>query len=143
MKAIICTLRLSNSGFCLAALAVLALAFTLNATVVAQTETVQYTFTGGADGAAPQDNLIADANGNYYGTTALGGQFGGNCFSFGCGNVFELSPNGNGGWNETVLYTFTGGTDGAGPEAGLTFDSHGNLFGTTLMVDISTIPTVV
>ena len=123
--------QLSKSGFCLVVCAMLAMIMHAT-TVVAQTENALYTFTGGTDGAVPQGNLIADANGNYYGANVLGGQFGGNCFSFGCGNVFELSPNGSGGWTETVLYTFTGGSDGAGPEAGLAFDSHGNLFGTTV-----------
>jgi uncharacterized repeat protein (TIGR03803 family) len=93
----------------------------------AQTETVLYNFCSQpncSDGANPQSNLIADAAGNFYGTTVNGGLFG-------YGTVFELSPNGSGGWNETVLYSFTGGADGANPVAPVIFDSAGNLYGTT------------
>jgi uncharacterized repeat protein (TIGR03803 family) len=86
------------------------------------------------DGANPAAGLIEDPKGNLYGTTEFGGtgvedQPG--------GTVFELSPNGSGGWNETVLYSFCseGGlncTDGAAPTlAGLIEDAQGNLYGTT------------
>jgi uncharacterized repeat protein (TIGR03803 family) len=51
--------------------------------------------------------------------------------SFGCGTVFELTPIVGGGWQETVLYAFQGGDDGAWPEAGPVFDAHGNIFGVT------------
>jgi hypothetical protein len=101
-------------------------------------ETVPYTFTGASDGAAPAASLIADSNGNFYGTTPNGGHTGGsNCPGqnppTGCGVVFELSPpaGGSGPWTETVLYTFTGSSDGAYPQASLIFDSNGNLYGTT------------
>lgn len=50
----------------------------------------------------------------------------------GCGTVFELTRLPGGGWAETSLYEFQGGTDGAFPWAGLIFDQAGNLFGTTL-----------
>jgi len=86
-------------------------------------ETVLYNFTGGSDGGYPQSSLTFDAAGNLYGTTSAGG--------LGYGTVFELSPNGNGGWNETVLYSFTGGADGATPaHSDVIFDSVGNLYGT-------------
>jgi uncharacterized repeat protein (TIGR03803 family) len=94
----------------------------------AQTETVIYNFTGGGDGAHPQSRLTADGKGNFYGTTYQGG-------TSGPGTVFELSPNGSGGWNETVLHSFSGGLnigpDGAGPSGPVIFDSAGNLYGTT------------
>ena len=51
--------------------------------------------------------------------------------AFGAGTVFELSPNGSGGWNETVLYSFTGGSDGSNPMGPVIFDKVGNLYGTT------------
>jgi uncharacterized repeat protein (TIGR03803 family) len=72
-----------------------------------------------------------DATGNLYGATGYGGNL--NCFGgIGCGVVFELSPPGNGktAWTETVLYTFTGGSDGASPQPPPIFDSAGNLLGT-------------
>jgi uncharacterized repeat protein (TIGR03803 family) len=66
---------------------------------------------------------ILDSHGNLYSTTVGGGTGGG-------GVVFELSPSGT-KWREKVLHNFTGGEDGASPYAGVTFDSHGRLFGTT------------
>jgi uncharacterized repeat protein (TIGR01451 family) len=106
------------------------------------TETVLYTFTGGADGGIPEGGLIADAQGNFYGTTQYGGnpttpECAGSAFGSaltGCGVVFKLSPpsSGSGPWTETVLYAFQGGNDGAFPVASVTMDDRGVLFGTTL-----------
>ena len=45
--------------------------------------------------------------------------------------VFELTPTANGGWTESVLYSFTGGADGGQSWSGVTFDAAGNLYGTT------------
>jgi len=87
------------------------------------TETVLYSFNG-TDGGYPQAGLIFDARGNLYGTTYGDGYYG-------PGTAFELSPNQDGGWTETVLHTFGNGTDGAAPYAGLIFDAAGNLYGTT------------
>ena len=72
--------------------------------------------------------VVMDAAGNLYGTTAGGGIVGctANGFS-GCGVVYKLDPSGN----LTVLYQFTGGTDGANPETGVILDAAGNLYGTT------------
>jgi uncharacterized repeat protein (TIGR03803 family) len=89
-------------------------------------ETLLHTFTGGADGANPYSNLIRDSQGNFYGTTQYGGNLSG-CAGEGCGVVFELDTMGN----ETVLYAFTGGTDGSNPRAGLIRDAEGSLYGTT------------
>jgi len=83
-------------------------------------ETVLYNFTGGADGAYPLDGVIRDASGNLYGTTNGGG-------ASGAGVVFKVDRSGN----ETVLYSFTGGTDGSYPWGGVIRDSKGNLYGTT------------
>jgi uncharacterized protein YceK len=95
------------------------------------TETVLYGFTGGSDGANPFAGLISDAMGNLYGTTQYGGGSS-NCIGgFGCGTVFKLTPIGSGTYAETVLYRFTGGTDGSGPLASLFADGMGNLYGTT------------
>jgi len=89
------------------------------------TETVLYSFAGGDDGAWPQAGLIADGQGNLYGTTSTGGGVG--CTGHACGTVFKLTPYGT----ETVLHAFGVGADGANPLAGLIADSSGNLYGTT------------
>ena len=87
-------------------------------------ETVLHNFTGGSDGDNPVAGLVADELGNLYGTTNNGGRTG--CLGPGCGTVFKVTPNGT----ETVLYTFSGGIDGANPSAGLILDGAGNLYGT-------------
>lgn len=88
------------------------------------TERVLHTFGDAADGSASLAGLIFDGAGNLYGTTSYGGV---NFF----GTVFELSPDGRGGWTETILYSFGAGTDAAYPAAGLIRDGAGNLYGTT------------
>jgi uncharacterized repeat protein (TIGR03803 family) len=85
----------------------------------AGTETVLYTFTGGADGHSPLAGLTRDPAGNLYGTTVLGGEYNE-------GVAFKLSTTGK----ETVLYNF-GGPQGSYPKAGLTWDPAGHLYGTT------------
>lgn len=87
------------------------------------TETVLHTFVGGSDGDGPESALSADKSGNLYGTTKYGGS---GCAQPGCGTIFEIAPDGT----ETVLYAFTGGTDGANPVADLIRDKAGNLYGT-------------
>jgi len=89
-------------------------------------ETVLHSFNG-TDGAGSSATLIMDANGDLYGTAAVGGGSGCNTGeSVGCGVVFKLSGN-----KETVLYRFTGGADGAFPWAGLVMDASGSFYGTT------------
>ena len=92
-------------------------------------ETVLHLFTGGKDGALPFAAVISDTNGNLYGTTEGGGNLS-DCAGFGCGVVYQLTPDSNGKWKETVLHTFAGGTDGATP-FDLVLDPAGNLYGTT------------
>ena len=87
------------------------------------TYNVIYEFHDGNQGAHPYGRLAVDSAGNVYGTTA--GLFGGD----GNGNVFKLTPSSDGYWNQTVLYTFQGGSDGKYPEAGVIFDQAGNLYG--------------
>jgi uncharacterized repeat protein (TIGR03803 family) len=95
-----------------------------------------YTFPGQPNGAGPTSTLIADAAGNLYGTTSVGGTSANCIFSgganVGCGAVFELSPpaSGIGNWTETVLYSFQDLSDGAVPYGGLVIDTAGNLYGT-------------
>jgi uncharacterized repeat protein (TIGR03803 family) len=98
------------------------------------TETILHSFGGPGDGAFVQTGVALDSSGNVYGTASWGGTAT-NCeFSWGCGIVFELSPNSDGSWTENVLHNFDGGaytTDGAAPETTPIFDSSGNLYGTT------------
>jgi hypothetical protein len=113
-------------------LALLLMAGASRPPATAGTERVLYTFHGGNDGAAPFAGVIADASGNFYGTTAGGGT---GCPQ-GCGTVFELLPaTAPGGvWTEKVLYSFQGQLtgDGANSQTPLVFDAAGNLYGTTL-----------
>jgi uncharacterized repeat protein (TIGR03803 family) len=87
-------------------------------------ETVLYSFRGGADGANPQSVLTADGQGNLYGTTVQGGT---TSSGTGAGVVFKIDSSAH----ETVLYSFTGGSDGGSPYAGVIRDAAGNLYGTT------------
>jgi uncharacterized repeat protein (TIGR03803 family) len=82
-------------------------------------ETVLYSFTGGADGESPRGSLLRDAQGNLYGDTKSGGDYG-------YGTLFKLDTTDQ----ETVLYSFTGGTDGNWP-GNFVRDAQGNLYGTT------------
>ncbi|MGD0192053.1 MAG: choice-of-anchor tandem repeat GloVer-containing protein [Rhizomicrobium sp.] len=77
-------------------------------------------FSGGDGFEIGAVTLVRDKAGNFYGTTQGGG-------AHGYGTVFKLSPGGA----ETVLYSFTGGSDGGGPCAGVIIDAAGNLYGTT------------
>ena len=78
----------------------------------------------------PSAALVHDAAGNYYGLSPYDGNTceidGG---PSGCGVIWKLSQTSK-GWVRTILYSFTGGSDQAGP-ASLAIDSHGNLFGVT------------
>lgn len=86
------------------------------------TETVLYSFTGGAGGAYPTGGVVLDADGNLYGTTANGGRYN-------QGTVFKVTPGGI----ETVLHSFRGANygDGRNPQGGLVADRHGHLYGVT------------
>lgn len=78
-------------------------------------------FTGGADGGHPQGGLVQGADGNFHGTTSLGG-------AHADAAVFEVTAAGA----ETVLYSFSGApTDGNDPTAGLLLASDGSFYGTT------------
>ena len=90
----------------------------------ASTTEVIYSFAGDDDGEYTDTDVAIDADGNLYGTSVLGGEFGG-------GTVWQLSPVG-GGWVHTVLYSFTGGADGGEPYKGVTLDAAGNLYGTAV-----------
>jgi uncharacterized repeat protein (TIGR03803 family) len=85
-----------------------------------------------SNGAEPASGVVFDQAGKMYGTTIAGGT-GTNCevqgFS-GCGIVYQLTQDGS-GWDQGVLYNFSGGDDGGAPYAGLLVDSAGNLYGAT------------
>jgi uncharacterized repeat protein (TIGR03803 family) len=88
------------------------------------TKKVLHSFnSNGTDGFNPYGNLVLDAQGNLYGTTYVGG-------TGSVGTVFELLPNPDGSWQETVILSFDY-TDGGEPYGGVVFDSAGHLYGTT------------
>ena len=91
------------------------------------TETLLYSFTGGADGGFPYGGLLRSTAGTLYGTASAGGNTTGNCFPGGCGVVFMLTPAGK----LDVLHTFTGSPDGASPYSPLVVDTAGDFAGTT------------
>ncbi len=101
----------------------------LLATAQAQSFNVLYRFTGGADGARPDSGVVMDAGGRLYGTAFVGGT--------GYGTVFSLKPQGT-GWTLGVLYTFTGGSDGANPLSRVVFGPDGTLYGSTSAGGITT-----
>jgi len=93
------------------------------------TESILYNFQGTNDGKDPDSELIFDAAGNLYGATYDGGGLG-TCTDGGCGTVFELTPSGS-QWNESLLWRFSGITDGASPSSGLLLTPSGQLLGET------------
>jgi len=95
--------------------------------VFAQTEQVLYSFKGTPDGMNPDSSVVLHNN-NLYGTTLMGGLYG-------AGTVFQLVPNGKGGYTESVIYNFCpvapSCTDGQSPAyEKLLFDAQGNIYGT-------------
>jgi uncharacterized repeat protein (TIGR03803 family) len=98
------------------------------------TESILYSFcsaSGCEDGAGPAGNLILDAAGNLYGSTADGGSTTNeHCRRTGCGIVFEIEKQSDGTWTEKVLHRFSF-VDGGIPFGSLVFDAKGNLYGTT------------
>lgn len=107
--------------------------------------TVLHTFAGGADGALVNSPFFLGSDGNFYGTTRLGGDMTSeNCknqgTAYGCGMVFQLTPSGT----KTTIHNFEGGTptstvvidnpqvDGAIPEAPLVQAAGGFFYGTSI-----------
>lgn len=91
------------------------------------TESVLYSFKGGADGDSPISTLVADEAGSFYGTTSDGGSS-----SCSCGTVFKMTDNENGTWSESVIYRFPGAPRPGFAYNGLVKDSEGNFYGTTV-----------
>jgi uncharacterized repeat protein (TIGR03803 family) len=102
------------------------------------TETTLYNFDVYSSGSYTNYGLILDSAGNLYGTNQYGGSGENVCLVFGdgneeasCGTAFELTPNGDGSWNQTTLHSFGTGPDGEVPYAGMIRDGEGNFYGTT------------
>jgi uncharacterized repeat protein (TIGR03803 family) len=74
----------------------------------------------GTGATSPESGLTLGTDGNFYGTTTAGG-------TSGFGTVFKITPTGT----LTVLYNFTGGTDGSDPFAPPVQGTDGNFYGTT------------
>ncbi len=73
----------------------------------------------------PNQGLAIDAKGNLYGGDTLGG-------NDGEGEIFKLSPNGDGTFSESSIYSFPGISQPGGPNGDLLLDSKGNIYGTTI-----------
>ncbi len=72
---------------------------------------------------SPNSRLTLDSKGNVYGTTNEPGY----------GQVFQLSRNSSGKWNEATIYSFLSGNDGSAPIGTLVVDPPGNVYGTTFV----------
>lgn len=83
----------------------------------------------GSGGIGSNAGLVLDESGNLYGSSPFGG-VNNNC-SNPCGAVFDPTHTSGGQWNDNILYSFAGGTDGAQPEGPVTFGKDGSLYGTT------------
>jgi uncharacterized repeat protein (TIGR03803 family) len=92
-----------------------------------------YEFQGNLDGSAPTGRPVFGPGGLLYGPTGEGG--GPGCENYGCGTVYSLRPAPRApadiisGWQETILYRFTGGPNGSAPIGDLLFDSAGTMYG--------------
>ena len=105
-------------------------------------EKVLYSFRGNTDGAYPIADMVLGSSGSLFGTTSQGGSVtitnqpptcttSTPCTYLNQGTIFELTPKGGGTWAESVLYTFTGGSDGGAPESGLIVGKNNVLYGST------------
>ena len=92
---------------------------------------VVHSFVGGADGSQPAAGLIQATDGNFYGTTYLGG-------ASNAGSVFKMTPSGA----VTILHSFTNGADGGYPLAGLIQATDGRLYGTASLGGVTGLGTV-
>jgi len=110
-------------------LILLSLVLTLPAAAASKYK-VLYNFKDGNDASGPlYGALVLDKNGNLFGTAGGGGKnykCGGSC-----GAVFELTPQANGTWSETVIFRFQSSGTGFWPFGGVIVDDSGNLYGTT------------
>lgn len=106
--------------------------FVLIPSLTGWTEKQLYSFKGGVDGANPLADLVIGTGGVLFGTTSQGGSVSNSNGTFAnWGTVFELTPAGGGTWTESVIYTFTGGSDGGTPESPVILGLGGVLYGST------------
>jgi uncharacterized repeat protein (TIGR03803 family) len=94
---------------------------------------VIYNFETANDASYP-GGLTIDAAGNLYGAGVGGAN--------NAGAIFELSHGAGGAWTESVIYNFIGPNDGSGPNANLSIDALGNLYGTTYIYGPNNLGTV-
>jgi uncharacterized repeat protein (TIGR03803 family) len=97
--------------------------FVLTAGIRGVRKSIAYSFSGRNDGTAPLSGLTTGPDGALYGT-ASGGRWGG-------GVVYRLAVNASGSYVQSVIYAFTGGTDGNVPSGSIAFDARGRLYGST------------
>jgi uncharacterized repeat protein (TIGR03803 family) len=87
---------------------------------------VLHAFGSGKDGGGLWGSVVLDKRGDVFGTTEAGG-------AYNAGTVFQLTPQPDGAWRETIIHNFSSsGDDGASPYAGLLLDRSGDLYGTTV-----------
>jgi uncharacterized repeat protein (TIGR03803 family) len=98
--------------------------FEIAAPVLQWQESVIYDFTQ-QDGYQPLSGVLLDSSGNLYGTASGGG-------TDNKGVVYELTPSGD-SWTQTILYSFTGQSDGGRPEGALIQDAEGNFYGSAAL----------
>ena len=94
-----------------------------------QTFRVLHSFGASGDGLLPVGGQVFDRQGNLYGVTEAGPLGNGCLGNEGCGTVYQLKPNGDGTWSESVIHAFNG-SDAAFPLTSPSFDPQGNLDGT-------------
>jgi uncharacterized repeat protein (TIGR03803 family) len=121
---------MKNRNFSSKAFSILLAAFAILSATGAGAKEIPIVRFNVENGSQPTNGLLADGHGNFYGVAPHGGNK--SCSFQGCGVVFELSPASGGGWTESVIWAFKGGSsDTAVPITDLVFDGNGNLYGGT------------
>lgn len=86
-------------------------------------EKILYAFSAaGSDGRLPNAAVVLDATGALYGVTQRGG-------TFDSGVIYQIAPQSDGTFHESVLYSFGNTNDASTPSGPLVFDSAGTLYG--------------
>lgn len=98
--------------------------FELSSTNGVWSENTLYSFTNGADGGNPIALISSAVSSDVFVDTIGGGVYN-------WGTIVRLTPNPSGPWTESLVYTFTGGSDGGSPDSPLLRDGSDNLYGTT------------